>query len=251
MTWNRRQSYILFLDLSNFTLILAERMASIPRMHTRSEENTLKAIFTLGQRTGKGASTTAIARRLETKASSVTDMVKRLSDKGLVDHRPYHGVSLTDDGQRVATRIIRRHRLWETFLVNHLNYRWDEVHDLAEQLEHIRSDDLHDRLERFMDHPRFDPHGDPIPDRNGNMADVDGALPLSKVERNTLVHIIRVKDSSPEFLKLLDGLGLRIGTQLTVNRRFDFDNSVEVSSRLRQGLLLNEKVCANLLVKAL
>ena len=220
-------------------------------MRTSAEENYLKAIFSLAEQSGKGASTTAIAAHLRTKASSVTDMVKRLNEKGLVDHRPYYGVSLTDIGAQVATLIVRKHRLWETFLVNHLNYRWDEVHDLAEQLEHLDSVDLHDRLDKFMDHPKFDPHGDPIPDRDGRMVDMAGAQPLSEVPKDTLVHIVGVKDSSPAFLKLLDGLGLKLGTQLTVNRRFEYDNSVEVSSRFRSGLLLNEQVSLNLTVKAL
>jgi DtxR family Mn-dependent transcriptional regulator len=220
-------------------------------MRTSAEENYIKAIFSLAEQSGKGASTTAIAAHLRTKASSVTDMVKRLNEKGLVDHRPYYGVSLTDIGAQVATLIVRKHRLWETFLVNHLNYRWDEVHDLAEQLEHLDSVDLHDRLDKFMDHPKFDPHGDPIPDRDGRMVDMAGAQPLSEVPKDTLVHIVGVKDSSPAFLKLLDGLGLKLGTQLTVNRRFEYDNSVEVSSRFRSGLLLNEQVSLNLTVKAL
>lgn len=220
-------------------------------MQSSAEENYIKAIFSISARTGKGASTTAIAQRLETKASSVTDMVKRLNEKGLADHRPYYGVSLTAEGRRVAIDTIRKHRLWETFLVSHLNYRWDEVHELAEQLEHIRSEDLIDRLDRYMGFPKFDPHGDPIPDREGNITDVAGALPLTEVPKGTLVHIVGVKDSSPEFLKLLDGLGLKLGSQLTVDRRFDYDNSLEVSSRFRTGMLLNEKVCGNLTVKAL
>ncbi|MFN6178163.1 MAG: metal-dependent transcriptional regulator [Flavobacteriales bacterium] len=219
--------------------------------YTRSEENCLKAIFSITEQGDQGGSTTAIATQLRTKASSVTEMVKRLSEKGLVDHRPYHGVSLTEPGSRIATRIIRRHRLWETFLVNHLNFRWDEVHDLAEQLEHIDSDELHDRLDKFMDHPKFDPHGDPIPDKEGRMIDMAGALPLAEVPKDTLVHIVGVRDSSPAFLKLLDGLGLKLGTQLTVNRRFEYDNSLEVSSRFRNGLLLNEQVSRNLTVKPL
>jgi DtxR family Mn-dependent transcriptional regulator len=220
-------------------------------MYTTTEENYIKAIFSISEKTGKGASTTAVARQLDTKASSVTDMVKKLSEKGLVDHRPYYGVELTAPGRDIATAIIRKHRLWETFLVNHLNYRWDEVHDLAEQLEHIHSVDLIDRLDRFMGHPKFDPHGDPIPDRDGNMVDVAGAQPLSEVPKGVLVLIVGVRDSSPAFLKLLDGLGLKLGTQLTVDRKFEYDNSLEVSSRMRNGLLLNESVCNNLTVKIL
>ena len=245
-----RQTYFLFLDTSNNSHIFAAAK-DFSRMYTRSEENYLKAIFTISEQSGKDASTTAIAERMETKAPSVTDMVKKLSEKNLVDHRPYHGVSLTEAGKQVATQIIRKHRLWETFLVSHLNYRWDEVHELAEQLEHIRSEDLIDRLDRYMDHPKFDPHGDPIPDRHGNIVDMAGAIPLSEVNKDTLVHIVGVKDSSPAFLKLLDGLNIKIGTQLTVMRRFEYDNSMEVSTRLRSGLLLNEQVASNLTVKIL
>ncbi len=219
--------------------------------YSRSEENYLKAIFTICEKAAKGASTTAIAQRLETRSSSVTEMVKRLSEKGLVDHRPYYGVKLTDTGRQVAITIIRRHRLWESFLVTYLNFKWDEVHELAEQLEHVRSNELTDRLDRFMDHPKFDPHGDPIPDPQGHFMDMAGAVPLSEVGKDTLVHIVGVKDSSPSFLRLLDGLGLKMGSQITVNRRFDFDNSLEVSSRFRNGLLMNERVCENLIVKPL
>jgi DtxR family Mn-dependent transcriptional regulator len=168
-----------------------------------------------------------------------------------VEHRPYRGAGLTAQGLRAATSIVRRHRLWETFLVTHLNYRWDEVHELAEQLEHVGTEELHDRLDKFLDHPRFDPHGDPIPDKEGRVEDMAGALPLSEVKKDQLVYLVGVRDSSPTFLKLLDGLGLKLGTQLTINRRFEYDNSVEVSSRFRAGLLLNEQVSGNLIVKIL
>lgn len=216
-----------------------------------SEENHLKAIYTLSERGQRGVSTTAIASHMELKASSVTSMLKRLSEKGLVEHRPYRGAGLTPHGVRVATSIVRRHRLWETFLVNHLQYRWDEVHELAEQLEHVGTEDLHDRLDKFLDHPRFDPHGDPIPDKEGRVVDMVGAVPLTGVTKDQLVHIVGVRDSSPAFLKLLDGLGLKLGTQLTITRRFEYDNLVEVSSRFRSGLLLNEQVSTNLVVKIL
>jgi DtxR family transcriptional regulator, Mn-dependent transcriptional regulator len=223
--------------------------ASVER--SSSEENHLKAIYALSDRGQRDVSTTAIASHMDLKASSITSMLKRLSEKGLVEHRPYRGAGLTEQGLRVATSIVRRHRLWETFLVTHLQYKWDEVHELAEQLEHVGNDDLHDRLDKFMDHPKFDPHGDPIPDKDGRLVDMVGAVALLDVAKDVLVHIVGVKDSSPAFLKLLDGLGLKLGTQLTVNRRFEYDNSIEVSSRFRSGLLLNAQVSMNLIVKAL
>lgn len=217
-------------------------------MYSNAEEDHIKAIYSITERNGKGASTNAVAQRLETKASSVTDMVKKLSDKGLVDHQPYHGVSLTKAGRKVALAIIRKHRLWETFLVRHLAYRWDQVHELAEQLEHIRSGDLIDRLDRYMGHPKFDPHGDPIPDKQGRMSGRAGARPLAEVADGASVDVVGVKESSPEFLQLLDRLGLGLGTRLKVVRRFAYDNSIEVDSRGRSGLLLNERVCGNLIV---
>lgn len=218
-------------------------------LYSSAEENHIKAIYAITERTGEGASTNALAQRLDTKASSVTDMLKKLSEKGLVDHEPYHGVALTKAGKRVALAIIRKHRLWETFLVEHLDYKWDEVHDLAEQLEHVHSRDLIDRLDKYMGHPKFDPHGDPIPDKQGRISGITGARSLDDVPDGARVDVVGVKDSSPEFLQLLDGLGLGLGARLKVVRRFGYDNSIEVDSRSRNGLLLNERVCGNLLVR--
>lgn len=219
--------------------------------YTRAEENYLKAIYGIAKRSGKGANTNAIAQRLDTKASSVTDMIKKLSEKSLVQYKKYQGAKLTDQGQQVAVEVIRKHRLWETFLVKHLRFKWDEVHDIAEQLEHVRSSELVDRLDAFMDHPKFDPHGDPIPDKEGNIEAMRATVSLSEIAKDDIARLVGVRDSSDEFLRFLDGIGLRLGTQLTVVRRFEFDNSVEVSTHFKSGITMSQQVCDNLVVQPL
>jgi len=138
-------------------------------MFSQAEENYLKAIYALQNELGMAINTNLIAKKINTKASSVTDMIKKLSVKKLLTYKKYQGVQLTDKGKKVALKVIRKHRLWEYFLVKKLNYRWDEVHEIAEQLEHIKSETLIDNLETFLKYPKFDPHGDPIPDKDGNI----------------------------------------------------------------------------------
>ena len=134
-------------------------------MFSQAEENYVKAIYALDTQTKKGVSTNLIAKKLQTKASSVTDMLQKLSGKRLVDYKKYHGVQLSKKGKKIAASVIRKHRLWETFLVRKLHFSWDEVHDIAEQLEHIQSERLIDGLDAFLEFPTVDPHGDPIPDK--------------------------------------------------------------------------------------
>ena len=136
---------------------------------TTSEENYLKVIYHLSNLSPKGVNTNAIAGMLDTKASSVTDMLKKLSDKELVDYQKYQGVFLTDKGKLNAKMIVRNHRLWEVFLVEKLGFAWDEVHEVAEELEHIRSEKLINQLDKFLNFPSFDPHGDPIPNAKGEI----------------------------------------------------------------------------------
>ena len=131
-------------------------------MNSQTEENYLKAIFKIAENTNGKVSTNAIAEKLNTKASSVTDMIKKLAEKQLVMYEKYQGVKLTEDGEKIAIQIIRKHRLWEYFLVNTLDFKWDEVHEIAEELEHINSDALIDKLDKFLSFPQYDPHGDPI-----------------------------------------------------------------------------------------
>ena len=140
---------------------------------TFSEENYLKTIYHLTTASDAEVSTNAIAEKMETKASSVTDMLKKLAEKGLINYKKYQGVSLTQDGKLAAKMSVRKHRLWEVFLVEKLGFSWDEVHDIAEQLEHIKSEKLINKLDDFLDNPTEDPHGDPIPDREGRIIKIE------------------------------------------------------------------------------
>jgi DtxR family Mn-dependent transcriptional regulator len=214
-----------------------------------TEENYLKAIFSIMQETDKGASTTAISERLHTKASSVTDMVKKLAEKKLVNYKKYQGVTLTEAGRKIALSIIRKHRLWEVFLVEKLSFKWDEVHDIAEQLEHIRSPKLTEKLDAFLEHPKFDPHGDPIPDKDGNIITHKETYTLQELELNESGVIVGVNDSSTEFLQYLENQMLMLGTKLKVVSIFDYDKSMQITAGGKKELTLSQQVCNNLLIR--
>lgn len=192
---------------------------------TLSEENYLKAIYHLSRDAREAVSTNAISDVMETKASSVTDMVKKLSEKKLVKYKKYQGVTLTEEGRQYAVSVIRKHRLWEVFLLEKLNFSWDEVHDVAEQLEHIKSDKLIEELDVFLDYPTVDPHGDPIPDKHGNIQPSSKVL-LSTLKQNEKGVCVGVKNSSKEFLRYLDKLKISLGDELTVMSKEPFDNSM-------------------------
>ncbi|HCO83600.1 MULTISPECIES: metal-dependent transcriptional regulator [Arenibacter] len=215
---------------------------------TRSEENYIKTIFHLGRKGTQEVATNAIAELMETKPSSVTDMIKRLSEKDLVNYKRYQGVSLTALGNKTALGIIRKHRLWEVFLVEKLDFSWDEVHEVAEQLEHIKSDKLIDSLDRLLAFPKFDPHGDPIPDKNGGFKERDREL-LSEVPINTGGVCVGVKDSSATFLKFLDKNGIALGNQIKVMEIEEFDGSlnIEIDGRKMQ---ISHVIASNLYIKA-
>lgn len=214
---------------------------------TRSEENYIKTIFHLGRKGTQEVATNAIAELMETKPSSVTDMIKKLSEKNLVNYKRYQGVSLTELGTKTALNIIRKHRLWEVFLVEKLDFSWDEVHEVAEQLEHIKSDKLIDSLDRLLAFPKFDPHGDPIPDRNGGFKERDRDL-LSEVPIKTAGVCVGVKDSSATFLKFLDKNGIALGNQIKVMEREEFDGSlnIEIDGRKMQ---ISHVIASNLYIK--
>lgn len=196
-------------------------------MVTYSEENYLKAIFHLEKSSPKGVNTTSLAGEMETKASSATDMIKRLSEKKLVNYKKYQGVKLSKSGKDTAIKIIRKHRLWEFFLVEKLGFPWDEVHEIAEQLEHIKSDKLISRLDEFLGHPKRDPHGDPIPDEKGNFTATDKVL-LSKLKVGDSGVCIGVKDSSASFLQYLDKHKIALGKEIKVLEKEDFDHSLQI-----------------------
>lgn len=216
-------------------------------MITLSEENYLKTIFHLESREGTAVSTNAIAEKIETKASSVTDMVKKLSQKNFLNYKKYQGVSLTKKGRSTAISIIRKHRLWETFLVNNLNFSWDEVHDLAEQLEHIKSEKLIDELDVFLGFPTHDPHGDPIPDKDGNIQKLN-KVPLSEFKEQQKSTLISVKDSSDDFLRYLDKHNIKIGDSIRVLNIEPFDKSIKVEVNDME-MVLSDQVAKNLYLK--
>lgn len=216
-------------------------------MVTFSEENYLKAIYHLAMRNDAIVSTNAIAKRMHTKASSTTDMIKKLSEKALVNYQKYKGVHLTEKGRLAAVSVIRKHRLWEVFLVKKLNFSWDEVHEVAEQLEHIKSEKLTQQLDVFLEYPTKDPHGDPIPDCNGNMPSTQKLL-LSKIEPKNSCICIGVKDSSSNFLQFLDKHNIALGTKIIVLSKEVFDESMTIEINKIQ-LVISKEVTHNLFVK--
>lgn len=214
---------------------------------TTSEENYLKVIYHLSQVSPKGVNTNAIAGMLETKASSVTDMLKKLSDKDLVSYQKYQGVTLTEKGFLSAKMIVRKHRLWEVFLVDKLQFSWDEVHEIAEELEHIQSIALIDKLDAFLGYPDFDPHGDPIPNRQGEIKKTSKLL-LSDAELNQEYHCVGVKDSSSEFLKYLDKQKIALGSVFKVIEKESFDDTLTVEINAQEKIISN-KIANNLYVQ--
>lgn len=192
-------------------------------------------------------STNAIAALMATKASSVTDMMKKLDEKKLVTYQKYQGVRLTEHGLHAAKMIVRKHRLWEVFLLEKLDFTWDEVHDIAEELEHIKSVALINRLDKFLGYPRHDPHGDPIPNKDGEIVRVQKEL-LSKIDLNTNCICVGVKDNSSAFLKFLDRQQISLGTTLKVLNCEPFDGSLTI---LVDGVEknLSSKIAANLYVQ--
>lgn len=218
-------------------------------MPSYSEENYLKAIFHLQKGKADGVSTNALAEKLETKASSVSEMVKKLSRKELVSYKKYQGVSLSEKGRKTAVEIIRKHRLWEYFLVEKLNFSWTEVHDVAEQLEHIQSEKLVAELDKFLGFPRKDPHGDPIPDFNGNFQSVEKVV-LAEVEPGQKGLCIGVRDSSREFLEYLDKNEIALGKNIEVLEREEFDQSVLIKLEGKK-LHISKIIAKNLFIKTI
>ncbi len=216
-------------------------------MFSQAEENYLKAIYSLESELAKVISTNLIAEKMQTKASSVTDMLKKLADKELVDYKKYQGVQLSEEGNKIATSIVRKHRLWECFLVDKLNFSWDEVHDIAEQLEHIQSETLVDNLDAFLEFPSYDPHGDPIPDKDGYMYKRK-KVALSKLAPQDETVLLGVKDSSDEFLKYLNKKSIAIGNTIKVLSIELFDRSMEIKINDTR-ISITEQVAKNLLVK--
>ncbi len=219
-------------------------------MLSRTEENYLKTIYQLTQSAGgDSATTSSIARALGTSSASVTDMIKKLADKGLIEYERYYGVDLTRLGQKLALSLIRKHRLWEVFLFEKLGFPWDEIHGVAEQLEHVDSALLIQRLDAYLGNPKFDPHGDPIPNEQGNLT-YRAQMPLSQAAKQAQkLVVVGVKDQSPEFLKYLVACNIVPGSILEVDGIGAFDQSIKVRNEMQMELILSEAVSKNILVK--
>jgi len=215
---------------------------------THSEEDYLKAIYHLGDANTETVSTNAIAEQMETKPSSVTDMIRKLSEKGFVSYKKYQGANLTELGTQKALSVVRKHRLWEVFLVEKLNFSWDEVHEVAEQLEHIKSEKLIDSLDKHLGFPKFDPHGDPIPSKSGELANRTKKL-LNEMDLGKTGICVGVKDSSKPFLNFLDKHEIALGDEITVVDKEDFDDSLQIKIN-EKSILISHQIASNLYVKS-
>ena len=216
---------------------------------SHTEENYIKAIFKLQALVKEAAvSTNDIAERLSTQPATVTDMIKRLADKKLVTYKKYYGVHLTSKGEKIALDIIRKHRLWEVFLVNKLKFKWDEVHDIAEQLEHINSDELISKLDDFLGNPKVDPHGDVIPDKHGKMKHLK-SVPLSSISKKQTCVFCGVANHETRFLQYLDTLNLNLGNTIQIQSINSFDSSYKVKINNKHSEFFSAQIASYILVE--
>jgi DtxR family Mn-dependent transcriptional regulator len=214
--------------------------------YTTSEENYIKAIYRLQKADGM-VTTNELAAELESKPASITDMMKKLKAKKLLNYQPYQGFRLTAEGTKVALTIIRRHRLWEFFLAEKLKFTWDEVHEVAEDLEHVSNKKLIDKLDEYLGFPRVDPHGDPIPDANGKI-EISKKICLTELPLNTMATVVSVGDQSSEILELLEHKKITIGSKLEIKKKFEFDNSLEMKINRQPVLTISEQLAKNIFV---
>lgn len=218
-------------------------------MHSFTEENYLKTIYHLSAGQDAEVSTNALAEQTQTRAASVTDMLKKLADKNLIHYKKYQGVRLTDEGERVALKVIRKHRLWEVFLVEKLGFGWDEVHLIAEQLEHVDSTELVEKLDAYLNFPKADPHGDPIPDHTGHMPAHQAQSRLSEAPTGKPLVMMGVTEHAPAFLQYLDRTGITLGCELCVQETNEFDKSLGVCVNGGVVQFVSHEVAKHLLVK--
>jgi len=216
-------------------------------MITLAEENYLKAILSISLSSDGKVSTNAIAGEIGTSAASVSDMLKKLQDKKLVKYEKYKGVELSKSGKSKAINILRKHRLWETFLVNKLTFGWGEVHDVAEQLEHIKSVELINKLDIYLNYPKFDPHGEPIPTKDGKIP-ITNTIPLNKLEAGTKGKVLGVTLDETSFLDYLTKLNISIGTEIEVLETISFDQSLSIKTE-KQTQHISNDVARYLLIK--
>jgi len=218
-------------------------------MRTESEENYLKTIFNLSNQTQSKVNLKAISDILGNNPASVIDMLKKLKIKKLIEYDKSSGAMLTKEGLKVALHIVRKHRLWEVFLNEKLGYNWAEVHDIAEQLEHIKYPDLADRLDKYLGFPEYDPHGDPIPKANGELA-VAFKRTLSELKPGESGRVVAVKDTSSPFLEYLQSLKINIGTQIKVLEHIVFDGSILIETEQQTKQSVSRKFSENLLINS-
>lgn len=212
-----------------------------------AEENYLKAIQKLSDSEISKISTNDIANMMNIAAPSVSDMLKKLASKKLISYEKYYGVKLTKSGETIALSLVRKHRLWEVFLTQKLSFAWDEVHDIAEQLEHIKSDDLINRLEKYLGNPKYDPHGDPIPDAKGQIQ-TRKQIQLNELKKNEKAVIVGVKDTGAVFLQFLDSIKLSLGTKVQLKNIVEFDRSIVIKLGDNRELMLSHLVSENIFV---
>jgi len=216
-------------------------------MHSFTEENYLKTIFKLQEQYGDTVANSDLAKAMEVHSASVTDMLKKMAKKKLINYEKSRGFRLTEKGKQIALSIIRKHRLWEAFLVEKLGFGWDEVHEIAEQLEHIQSESLINRLDAYLGHPKADPHGDPIPNANGVLVKSKSIL-LSELKKDQSGKFTGVIDHSPAFLSYLDKIGIGLGDTIKIKNIEAFDNSITLQLRGKTELVVSLKVANSLLV---
>jgi DtxR family Mn-dependent transcriptional regulator len=216
-------------------------------MLSYTEENYLKAIYHLSEHGQREVGTNEISDVLKTKPATVSDMLKKLAAKSVIGYVKYQGVTVTESGRQEALKIIRKHRLWEAFLVSKLKFNWDEVHEIAEQLEHVRSDILIQRLDEFLGHPRFDPHGDPIPDDGGSFL-VKSQKALSELQSGQSGNVCGVHDTSPVFLKYLDKIDISLNTFIELIDRVEYDGSVEIQLDRKKKIIISKEVAKNIYI---
>jgi len=216
-------------------------------MHSFTEENYLKTIYKLQEQNGDTVANSDLAKAMEVHSASVTDMLKKMAKKKLINYEKSRGFRLTEKGKQIALSIIRKHRLWEVFLLEKLGFGWDEVHEIAEQLEHIQSESLINRLDSYLGHPKADPHGDPIPNANGVLVKPKSII-LSELKKDQSGKFTGVIDHSPAFLSYLDKIGISLGDTIKIKNIEAYDSSITLQLRGKTELVVSLKVANSLLV---
>ncbi len=217
-------------------------------MNSASREDYIKSIYSRSLETDGAVTTSYIAERLRVSQAAISDMLKKLKSEDFVHYEKYKGVILTEKGIETAKKVLRRHRLWELFLTKSLGMKWEEVHDEAERLEHETSEELINRIEKYLNYPKFDPHGAPIPDANGLMPEVESAVPLNDAAADEYYTVLRVNDDNREMIEYLSSIGLAIGTKIKLAEVRKFDQSVSIKLKSKT-YSLSSMICKNVFVK--